>query len=84
MSGSMVLNCALAVIVVNVLKSGMLVQGKKVEELESTTKELLKTENVVATSNGTSTMHLALVALGVGVGDKLSYRHFPTLQPLML
>jgi dTDP-4-amino-4,6-dideoxygalactose transaminase len=57
--------------VVNVLKSGMLVQGKKVEELESTTKEFLKTENVVATSNGTSTMHLALVALGVGVGDEV-------------
>lgn len=57
--------------VVNVLKSGMLVQGKKVEELENTTSSFLKTEHVVATSNGTSTMHLALVALGIGNGDEV-------------
>ena len=57
--------------VTEVLKSGMLVQGKKVAELEKNIGEFIKAKNVVATSNGTSTMHLALVALGVGVGDEV-------------
>ncbi|NOQ73584.1 MAG: aminotransferase class I/II-fold pyridoxal phosphate-dependent enzyme [Crocinitomix sp.] len=57
--------------VVDVLKSGMLVQGKKVAELESNIATFVKSDYVIATSNGTSTMHLALVALGIGKGDEV-------------
>ena len=57
--------------VVDVLKTGMLVQGKKVAELESNSAAFVKSKHVIATSNGTSTMHLALVALGIGFGDEV-------------
>jgi len=57
--------------VTDVLKSGMLVQGKKVTELERNIANFLETNHVIATSNGTSTMHLALVTLGIGVGDEV-------------
>lgn len=57
--------------VTDVLKTGMLVQGKKVAELEDNIGKFLNTNHVVATSNGTSTMHLALVALGIGDGDEV-------------
>lgn len=57
--------------VTDVLKTGMLVQGKKVAELEENIGSFLNASHVIATSNGTSTMHLALVALGVGKGDEV-------------
>ena len=57
--------------VVAVLESGMLVQGKRVADLEKNTGEFIGNENVVAVSNGTATMHLALVALGIGAGDEV-------------
>lgn len=57
--------------VVAVLESGMLVQGKRVADLEKNTGEFIGKKNVVAVSNGTATMHLALVALGIGVGDEV-------------
>lgn len=57
--------------VVAVLESGMLVQGKRVSDLEKNTSEFIGNTNVVAVSNGTATMHLALVALGIGAGDEV-------------
>jgi dTDP-4-amino-4,6-dideoxygalactose transaminase len=57
--------------VTEVLKSGMLVQGKKVAELEETLAAYLGAEHAIALSNGTSTLHLALIALGVGPGDEV-------------
>lgn len=56
---------------VEVLKSGMLVQGKNVAALEDDIKLFTNSAFVKAVSNGTSTMHLALVALGVGKGDEV-------------
>jgi dTDP-4-amino-4,6-dideoxygalactose transaminase len=56
--------------VVNVLESGMLVQGSKVEELESLFSKYFN-NNVIALSNGTSTLHLALIASGIGEGDEV-------------
>jgi perosamine synthetase len=55
--------------VVNVLKSGMLVQGKHVAELETTFCSFNQSAHANAVSNGTATMHLALIALGIGKGD---------------
>lgn len=57
--------------VAEVLRSGMLVQGVKVGELEQNIGDFVNAEHVVATSNGTSTMHMALVALGISEGDEV-------------
>lgn len=57
--------------VVNVLKSGMLVQGKNVEELERKTASYLGCKHAVAVSNGTATMHICLKILGIGPGDEV-------------
>ncbi len=55
----------------DVLLTGMLVQGIHVAALEKNVAAFLKNENVVAASNGTATMHLALIALEIGVGDEV-------------
>ena len=57
--------------VVEVLQSGMLIQGKMVALLEQNIASLLNVKNVIAVSNGTATMHLALHALGIGKGDEV-------------
>jgi perosamine synthetase len=56
---------------VKVLRSGMLVQGKYVQSLEESIKKLTGTPEAVAVSNGTATLHLALVTLGIGEGDEV-------------
>ncbi len=56
---------------VDVLRSGMLIQGKNVEALEKNIAEFLGIKNAVAVSNGTATMHLALIAFGIGKGDEV-------------
>lgn len=57
--------------VVDVLRSGMLVQGANVAALEAKVAEYLNVKNAVAVSNGTATLHLALAAAGVGAGDEV-------------
>ena len=57
--------------VVEVLKSGNLVQGRKVLELESQIKDLFGVSQCSAVSNGTASLQLALLALGVGKGDEV-------------
>jgi perosamine synthetase len=57
--------------VVKVLKSGMLVQGENVLALEKSFTDYHKNEHAIAVSNGTATMHLALIALGIGPGDEV-------------
>jgi perosamine synthetase len=54
-----------------VLRSGMLIQGKEVAMLESSFASISGTNGASAISNGTATMHLALVALGIGAGDEV-------------
>ena len=56
--------------VVEVLRSGNLVQGEKVLELEE--KSLyVNSKKCSAVSNGTASLHLASYALGVGPGDEV-------------
>lgn len=55
----------------DVLLSGMLIQGKKVLELEQKFAEVTGTATAVAVSNGTATMHLLLKALGIKEGDEV-------------
>lgn len=57
--------------VVEVLNSGMLVQGKFVEKLEHGFISLTKSKYASAVSNGTATLHLALKTLGIGPGDEV-------------
>lgn len=57
--------------VVNVLRSGNLVQGENVKALEEKIKEYLNVEYAVAVSSGTAALHLALLSLGIGHGDEV-------------
>ena len=57
--------------VAEVLKSGNYVSGKKVEEFEEKFAEYIGTEYAVAVNSGTSALHLALLSLGIGKGDKV-------------
>lgn len=57
--------------VIAVLRSGYLVQGPRVLSLENTLSKALGVKHAIATSSGTSTLHLALIALGIGSGDEV-------------
>ena len=54
-----------------VLDSGYLVQGDKVDEFENLVKDYLKAKHVIAVSSGTAALHLALLALDIKVGDEV-------------
>jgi dTDP-4-amino-4,6-dideoxygalactose transaminase len=53
------------------LESGSLAQGPRVHELEDRFAEFIGTTHAVATSSGTTALHLALLASGVGPGDEV-------------
>lgn len=52
-----------------VLRSGWLTKGPKVVEFEERVAGFLGIEHAIAVSSGTTALHLALVALGIGPGD---------------
>jgi len=54
-----------------VLKSGHLVQGKKVVEFEKKFAKFQEAKAAVAVNSGTSALHLSLLALDVGKGDEV-------------
>lgn len=55
----------------DVIRSGMLVQGKNVQLLEEKFCEITGAAHAVAVSNGTATLHLILHALGICAGDEV-------------
>jgi dTDP-4-amino-4,6-dideoxygalactose transaminase len=57
--------------VLDVLESGMLVQGPRTAKLEEKWAEVCGTQYAVATSSGTTALHVALLAHGVGAGDEV-------------
>lgn len=57
--------------VLAVLDSGYLVQGPVTAELEQKFAALCGTRHAVATSSGTTALHLALLAHGIGPGDEV-------------
>lgn len=57
--------------VVNTLKSGILVQDKKVELFERKLCEYLNVNYVVAVSSGTAALHLTMLALDIGIDDEI-------------
>lgn len=57
--------------VVNVLKSGNIASGKRVLEFEEKFAKYIGVKHAIACSNGTTALHTALLAQGVGVGDEV-------------
>jgi perosamine synthetase len=57
--------------VMNVLNSGMLASGPKTEEFEKKFAEYVGTKHAIATTSGTTALHLGLLALGVTRGDEV-------------
>jgi len=57
--------------VLDVLDSGMLAQGKITAELERRFAELCKVDHAIAASSGTTALHMALMAHGIGPGDEV-------------
>ncbi len=57
--------------VVSVLKSGALAQGKMVEQFEKDFAEYIGTKHAIATSSGTTALHLALLAAGIKEGAEV-------------
>ena len=58
-------------LVLEVLRSGRLVQGPMVERLERSFAELCSVQHGIAVSSGTTALVAALEALGVGEGDEV-------------
>ncbi len=54
-----------------VLRSGQIAQGRKVEEFEKAFAEYCGTKHAVAVNSGTAALHSALYALGVKQGDEV-------------
>ena len=57
--------------VLAVLESGMLAQGKVTAEFEKQFAALCEVDHAVAASSGTTALHLALLAHGIGPGDEV-------------
>ena len=57
--------------VLAVLESGQLAQGSRVAEFERRFAALCGTAHAVATSSGTTALHLALLAHDIGEGDEV-------------
>jgi len=58
-------------LVMEVLDSGMLVQGPKVAALETAFAEVCNVKHAIATTSGTTALHIALLAHGIGEGDEV-------------
>ncbi|HKA26312.1 MAG TPA: DegT/DnrJ/EryC1/StrS family aminotransferase [Gaiellaceae bacterium] len=57
--------------VAEVLESGQLTMGPKVDEFERGLAAACGTEHAVVVSSGTAALHLAVLALGIGPGDEV-------------
>jgi dTDP-4-amino-4,6-dideoxygalactose transaminase len=57
--------------VVEVLKSGMIAQGPKVEEFEQEFADWVGAEYGIAVNSGTAALHVALLSCDIGPGDEV-------------
>ncbi|MDF1540272.1 MAG: DegT/DnrJ/EryC1/StrS family aminotransferase [Candidatus Thorarchaeota archaeon] len=57
--------------VLEVLKSEWLTMGPKTIKFEEMLSSFIGSKHVVATSNGTASLHLSLLSLGIGPGDEV-------------
>lgn len=65
-----------------VMRSGCIAQGEKVRQFEEKLASFIGVKGSVATSSGTSALHLALVALGMGEGDEIILPTYVCTAPL--
>ncbi len=71
----------------DVLASGWLVQGERVADFERSVATFLGTEHAIAVSSGTSALHTALLAAGIGSGDAVAvsaYSHVASANVIEL
>jgi dTDP-4-amino-4,6-dideoxygalactose transaminase len=68
--------------VLQVLKSGHLVQGVQTARFEDNISSLIGAKGGAAVSSGTAALHLALIALGLGKGDEVILPGFVCTAPL--
>lgn len=54
-----------------VLKSGIIAQGRKVEEFEGAFARFVGAEYAIAMNSGTAALHIALLTHGIGEGDEV-------------
>jgi perosamine synthetase len=54
-----------------VLRSGVIAQGKKVEEFEEAFAEFIGTKYALAVNSGTAALHINLLSHGIGEGDEV-------------
>lgn len=57
--------------VLEVLESGVLAQGPRVAAFEKAFAEMCGVQHAIATSSGTTALHTALLAHGIGAGDEV-------------
>jgi perosamine synthetase len=57
--------------VAEVIRSGNLVQGPRVEQFEEALRNYLNIEHAIVVSSGTAALHLALMALHITNGDEV-------------
>ena len=68
--------------VLQVLKSGQIVQGEQAAKFEENVSSLVGVRGGVAVSSGTAALHLALISLGVSKGDEVILPGFVCTAPL--
>jgi perosamine synthetase len=57
--------------VLEVMDSGMIVQGPRTAKFEEEFAKVIGTKHAIATSSGTTALHIALLAHGIGPGDEV-------------
>ena len=57
--------------VIRVLEFGGLAQGREVQALEEAFAAVIGVKHAIATTNGTTALHVALLANGIGPGDEV-------------
>ncbi len=67
---------------IDVLRSGMLVQGKHVASLEKSAATLIGVKYGAVVSSGTSALHLAMLSLGLGPGCQVIIPSYVCSSPL--
>ena len=60
-----------AIAAADVVRSGWVAQGPKVVEFERQFTQMISAEHGIAVSSGTTALHLAMLALGIGPGDEV-------------
>lgn len=57
--------------VVQILKSGHLVQGEQVRRFEASLREYIGSNHAILVSSGTAALHLSMIVLNIGPGDEV-------------